>query len=785
MIPVTAALKNVFRDNSTIQLDSEVIVENNMNLLIDGITVTSTLTDLEYTDQITDQDGNFWPSGKTNPFKKIFPIDSIIKPFRPTASGIQYLIVGSIPPMLYDPKIQIYPTDAPRMYYPGYKTSYKYWLGPVGYDIDLTVNYKQTTETWAAAKENGTIPSTSGPLPVGNKYAVANKISVKFDTFHDIPLEFSIVVTDDSGTEKTYTSPSLDINWDGVANIYWNGTAWTATNPFETTTQTNYVNPYKIKSIKLNASARNNDNRIAVIELGCSWVKNVSSSLIENINISKQTSSSTTDLLPVGFVNSNSITLTLAEYNKDSLLIKEYNRDSDWESNYASKIFISKNTKLTPYIKTYHSAGYHGTSPNKYDKIMQGIYYSDNWSIDEYGAAIINGLDGSKFLMETLCPDILLEQYPITAVLRILLDSVGFTNYNFNIVNDNNNPDKSVISVNTWWTVDTNTVWQAIQEVCRDTQMNAFFDEAGVLQFYSREFLYKKTSGDWTFRYDPVDYIDYTTTPGTPIIKAKQPNIISLTKQEIASANQVKVLWKAPLSSNYLGNSTALWQAPTTFLAGGGLKYDLPNPVATITRATASAGVVTFRANNSFMKNNVVSISGISPSQYNLQNAVITYADSTQFKVASTATGTYVSGGKATISVSSTPLIVDINSIDNYSKYDSTFNYSGFFLIDSEIIEYDAIEYQYVPITLDDGNPNLLDAIKKVYISNRSDIGKYRYLSKNGYQDDKKPETAYFRPTGLYRIKTRGALGTLAKFHGATSNSPAKEWTYKDVTWTA
>jgi hypothetical protein len=196
--------------------------------------------------------------------------------------------------------------------------------------------------------------------------------------------------------------------------------------------------------------------------------------------------------------------------------------------------------------------------------------------------------------------------------------------------------------------------------------MNAFFDEAGVLQFYSREFLYKKTSGDWTFRYDPVDYIDFTTTPGTPIIKAKQPNIVSLTKQEIASANQVKVLWKAPLSSNYLGNSTALWQAPTTFLAGGGLKYDLPNPVATITRATASAGVVTFRASNSFMKNNVVSISGISPSQYNLQNAVITYADSTQFKVASTATGTYVSGGKATISISSTPLIVDINSIDNY-----------------------------------------------------------------------------------------------------------------------
>lgn len=785
MIPSSSSLKNVFKDNSSIQLDSEIIIENNMNMLIDGITVTSTITDLQYTQQLTDQDGNFWPDEKPNPFKKIFPMDSIIKPFRPTTSGIQYLIVGSIPAKLYDPKIQIYPLDAPRMYYPGYETSYKYWLGPVGATIDLTVNYKQTEATWAAAKENGTIPSTSGSLPVGNKYAVANKITVKFDVFHDVPLEFSIIVTDDQGIEKTYASPSLGLEWDGIANIYWNGTAWTATNPFETTTQTNYSDPYKIKSITVTAEPRYGTSRIAIIEAGCSWVKNIKSDLIENMNISKQTSSSTTDLLPVGFVNANNLTLILTDYNKDSLLIKEYNRDSDWELNYASKIFISKNTKITPYIKTYHSAGYHGTSPNKYDKTIQGVYYSDNWSIDEYGVATINALDGAKFLMETLCPDILLEQYPITSILRILLDSIGFTNYNFNIVEDDDNPDKSIISINTWWTVDTNTVWQTIQDLCRDTQMNAFFDEMGILQFYSREFMYTKSSGDWTFRYDPVDYIDYTTTPGTPIVKTKQPNIMSFSKQEIASANQVKVLWKAPLSSSYLGNSTTLWQAPTTFLAGGGLKYDLPNPVATITQVTASSGVVTFKASNSFAVNNVVSISGVSPSQYNLQNAVITYADSTQFKVASTATGTYVSGGKATISVTSTPLIVDINSIDNYSRYDSTFNYSGFFLIDSEIIEYDAIQYQYVPVVLDNGDPNVLDNIKKVYITNKSDISKYRYLSKNGYQDDKKPETAYFRPTGLYRIKTRGALGTLAKFHGATSNSPAKEWTYYDVKWTA
>lgn len=770
MIPVSSSLKNVFKNNSTIELDSEVVLENNMNMMIDGITVTSTITDLTYTEQLTDSQNNEWPSGKPSPFKKLFPLDSVVKPFRPNTSGIQYLMVGSIPPKLYDPKIQVYPTDAPRMYYPGYKTAYKYWLGPIGSSIDLTVNYKQTADTWALAKANGTIPSTSGSLPEGNKYAVANKISVKFDVFHDIPLEFAIVVTDYEGTQKTYTSPSIDITWDGIANIYWNGTSWTATNPFETTTQTDYANPYKIKSITLTAEPRSIDGRIAVIELSSSWVKNIKADLIESMSITKQSSASNNDILPVGFVNANNLSLNLLDYTKESLMIKEYNRTSDWEYNYASKIFISKNTKLTPYIKTYHSAGYHGTSPNKYDKIIQGIYYTDNWSIDEYGYATINALDGAKFLMETLCPDLLLEQYPITSILRVLLDSVGFTNYNFNLLEVEGAPDKSVISVNTWWTVDTNTVWQTIQDLCRDTQMNAFFDESGKLQFYSREYMYKKTTGDWTFRYEQS---------GLAL-----PNIVSFSKQEIASANQVKVLWKSPLSSNYLGNSTALWQAPTTFLAGGGLKYSIPDPKATITGASSSSGTVTFTAKNSFAINNVVSITGVSPSQYNLQNAIITYADDNTFRVASSVTGTYVSGGAATISPESTPLIVDINSIDSYNRYDSTFNYSGFFLIDSEIIEYDAIQYQYVPITLDNGNPNTIDFIKKVYITNKSDISKYRYLSKNGYQDDNKPETAYFRPTGSYRIKTRGALGTLAKFHGATSSTPAKEWTYYDVSWT-
>ncbi len=69
----------------------------------------------------------------------------------------------------------------------------------------------------------------------------------------------------------------------------------------------------------------------------------------------------------------------------------------------------------------------------------------------------------------------------------------------------------------------------------------------------------------------------------------------------------------------------------------------------TITNAVGSGSVVTFTATNTFVKGTVVSISGISPSVYNLGTVIVASATSTQFTVASTAIGTYVSGGVASM----------------------------------------------------------------------------------------------------------------------------------------
>jgi hypothetical protein len=362
-----------------------------------------------------------------------------------------------------------------------------------------------------------------------------------------------------------------------------------------------------------------------------------------------------------------------------------------------------KYAEVKPHIKVFHSNGSITSGSDKYDKVEQGTYYVDNWSISEYGDVRLVALDSAKYLMETFCPDILCEDYPVTAILRRLLDSIGFTDYNFNL----KTPDTSIPLINYWWTEDNQTVWEAIQILCRDIQMNAFFDDDGTLQFYSRDYIYDSTrSPTWSF---------YNEAEGSAL-----PNIISFSQDEIASGNQVKVIWKTPLKSNYVQSSGPIWESPTTFLSAGGLKYPI-------------------QANSAVADLN------------NLTNAT-TYPG----------------------------LQIETKTIDNYSQYQSIFNFNGYLLIDSEIFEFDALQYQYVAKEDSSSTPTWIP----VWIESQSDVSKYRYLSKPGFQDPTKPETAYFKPTNRVRVKLRGALGTTAAFHSATAADTLDEWTGRTITWT-
>jgi hypothetical protein len=91
--------------------------------------------------------------------------------------------------------------------------------------------------------------------------------------------------------------------------------------------------------------------------------------------------------------------------------------------------------------------------------------------------------------------------------------------------------------------------------------MTAVFDENNILQFYSRDYMYGDRSSSW----------DFTSVASGSTL----PNILSLEKDELPSANQVKILWQSAVTSNYEANAEPIWKSDTTYLAAAALIEDL------------------------------------------------------------------------------------------------------------------------------------------------------------------------------------------------------------------
>ena len=725
---ISSELKTKLNTSYSLQINAGCYIEYNMNNMLDSISVSYPESLESFYKTHTNSDGTVVDS--FNKYRKLFPVDSVTRPVRPLNSGIKYFIwtedKTEVPEGSFDsPRVLSYPVDKARIYYPGVENQYKYWVTPINKDADLTVNYSvssakvtqayfngnsivyktlfphafplgatvsisgmsissynlsnaiiakivdqytfevesQATGAWAE-NQNGTATLSSATRP-----AVANKIVIRFEKFHDKPTSAGVKIN--GGGLISLSIPTS--NWDGVHTLYYNGSTWSSTQP------TSPAKPINVSSIQVQATNSNSGKVIGIIEMSARWYKDISSDIV-SMKISKESSSDDTRILPVGYVTANDLSLNINKYNQDSLQVVEYNRNDQIDS---SKIYLYKNAELTPYIEV------EGV------KVNQGYFYIRNFDVDTYGSADIMALDAAKFLMETIAQEILCESYPATAVLRRLLDSIGFSNYNFNVEEN----DDSIPVINYWYSTNTETVWQLIQDLCRDIQMNAFFDESNVLQFYSRNKIYNNLDVDWQFFYD-------TEMSGASV--AGLPNIQSLSKQEIASANEVQILWSSPVTSNYLGNSTFIWNAPTNFLGAGGLRTKI----------------------------------------------------------------------ESTTPPADTVLDIDLNTYaDAYSNAQSLYSFSGYVLINSEVIEYDAIQYQYVEKdAADDSTP------QKVWITSPLDLNKYRWLSKVGYKDPKKPETAFFKPTGKYRVKTRGALGTSRGDHPASAIDFVNQNSAEDLT---
>lgn len=637
--PYPITLNKINQSNS-IEYTPKCWIEYNMNDLIDGVTVRGPGGTTDNPAGTLDVEKTASDGSKYKPFTKLFPLTSIIIPRRPQASGIQYFILG-------DPGAQKtikYSADtafATRMYLPGIKTSYKYWITPMASGTSLSnciidVNYPAA------------------------KTAAVNKVVVKFESSHGLPATWSIKATPITGSEITIaTNFTATIPANGILNLYYNGSSWSTT---EFTTPGTPININKM-SLQIN-TVTVSGGYVGIIEVSGRFVKDLSSDLV-SFSIKKQASDSPDGLLPVGNVTSNMAEILFNFFDKSYFLY-----DKQYAFNYTKANFY-RDAIVTPFYMIDS------------EKIKQGTYFLSEYSVDENGNVTAQALDGAKELQEIFPPDIVIKDSSSQAIIRRLLDSIGFTTYKFN----KTDKDKSSIRPYYWYTDPGKTVWEHVQDLCRDTQIIATFDENNILQFYTREYIFDGTTTDFKFRYD---------TNGSNL-----SNIISLSSTDVPSVKAVKIIYTPRISSNYNGgDADDLYDAPVTILGAAALIAPLP--------ATASP-------------------------EPDLQGT-----------------------GAAPLGVISLEPVI----VDGYATKLNSF--SGYLVVEQEVIEYDAIKFQYQPVGTSVGN------IKYIWVTSDADISKWEGLSE--------PNT--FKPEKQYRIKQRNAFGILSAPADHSINTAAlkSEW---------
>lgn len=770
------SLVNLFKENTTINSDVGARIEYNMNSVLSNIVVRTASTDAQYLSQIKTEDGKA-TTLVVNPFKKLFPVDSIIKPFRPKEGGVRYYIADKVVDSNFSGSLEYplksnysslrvfeYPSTQSRVYFAGETNEYKYFVTPMGGNLDVTIRYVQvsaniieaygdgekiyfktelshgftsglnvTITNMGSFNMSGTIssvpevnvftiedstvrakyvPSVLGLATLSDptKAAVTNKILVTFEKFHYVPTQCSIILTKSDNT--SITLGPYNVPTDGKFSLHYvkkTTNEWqfkTSEDPYGINDgiEFQYADPISIKDIRITAS-NVTDRIIGLIELSPRWVKDISKDIV-GLDVRKEATANSEDILPVGKVSANTLSMQIVRYQDDagsqsSIQVVNYDRNS--ASIDTGLIYMIKGAEIKPIFKINHSNA--TTMTGVYDVIKQGTYYLDSWEIGPHGTTSLTAFDGAKILMDTFAPERLYEGYSVSGIITALLDSIGFTNYKFNIKKDTNlvgsniTEDDSVPIVNWWWSGDSGrkSVWECIQELCNDCQMNAFFDEENILQFYSRNYIYDNLKEkSFTFTYDQ---------DGTLL-----PNIITFSNKEIPAANQVNVVYKTPYFSNLVGQSVALVETPESYIFAGSLLKEMTES---------------------------------SPSE-----------------------------GEA--------IEVEITQPTEYSNIQSPFAFKGFMLINSEIVEYDAIQYKLVNKT-----KTYPQKVQYVWIESESDVAKYLIFAENPNFNSSNPdEKITFGPSNKIRVKKRGALGTKATSHEPVSKAfEGGKWKAYKATW--
>lgn len=448
------------------------------------------------------------PKAENSPLESIaardsdlMPIASIIGPLRPRKGCLKASVddVDILKP--YNPVPTPY-----RFHIADEHDYYKYWSSPT---------QSAATSPYALpSNANSLYSSDCNPQVTYATKVQANKIVIGIENSLASPTNYEIYVQNvvAGAWVKVADQSNTTIDADGRIILYWQSASWGTTKILDYNT--------KIAGVQLRVTTMSKPLQFfQLIEIAACLEKDLSPWIQEADSTLDM--GDTNAILPIGKISANVASINLFNGLVDETNFTKgllFNNDNPNSIYYG---ILKENVKFTlDYVYDINNSV----------PVREFVMYAEqDWSADLEDSVQVSVRDAAKYLQEISAPETFYQIEGLLSVAEIvwrLLDAVGFVDYNIDL-SDVTGP----FSMDFFWCVGTDKVWDVLNTLAEGTQTAIYFDSYGILQVKTKEQAFKQSA-------TPVWHVR-----GEDSV-LEQADLISSTLQRKEIGNSVKVSYK-------------------------------------------------------------------------------------------------------------------------------------------------------------------------------------------------------------------------------------------------
>lgn len=708
----TTADKVNLRKSNSISSSTRVILELNQNRYAN--------MDLDYVD---DNKSTYYgtTAERQSYYSDRFPVSSVTKPIRPQKTGACF--ARNIP-VTFARTLSDYKYHGIKSFNKIYDSNTYSYLSQYTYQPKTRIYYPGPAVNYQVYSQFSNQSSGWDAFLVPIKYTTSfwtNKIVIGFETTLGTPgsVTISLDVSSSSTEDWRTISGTFTVNSDGqiilyrTAGLYNEAGTWSDQKPSYDVadgywdSSWGYINTaVRVRGVKVNCPSPNGP--VSLIEVSPKLTTDITDKLMTwswSANLSESDS-----LYPIGSVSSNTGTIDIDNSQKFFSTFKI-------STTQASLAELAKpETEALGYV-TIKGAG---------ENIAQFHGFISSWSEDSDSRISLPTRDLAGLMQDVDAPDIIIKNStPSQAIWRILeMSGVGpvkIKEYKDPVetprfldgsdVSDTGYYQEETFPV--FFTKSTESLWEYIKGICLETGTAVYVDEDGIVNIATRNYLFNSRrpesisgNADWKFLGQDTSEdgsISFADIQSLSYTESEPFNSVKLNYKPVkprSTQNDPDRDWKKNVSGYRTFVPRTIFQEKNSVVLGiGRLSKKISNvtKVNTIALdgsfATNGKKIVTTSSAHGFAVKDLIKIYGTDT--YKLDKHVtVTAVTSNTF--------TYVDKGnsttfdKATAGKVVTVYDADIYVNNSIFSYGSWGQFSGYLLIDQEIIKYDGVRFQSV-----------------------------------------------------------------------------------------